>query len=84
MSCCGSPRQFSAGPPAPVPLPAAEHGAPPSSHTVFEYLGRSALLIAGPVTGRPYHFAAPGARLAVQRDDAASLLRVPVLRPVRG
>jgi hypothetical protein len=49
----------------------------------MQYVGQSALTVTGPVTGRTYRFAAPGASLAVNRHDAASLLYVPTLRPVR-
>jgi hypothetical protein len=38
---------------------------------LFEYLGPSAILVVGPVTGRPYHFA-PGVPIAVDPLDAPS------------
>jgi hypothetical protein len=49
----------------------------------FRYIGGSSLTVTGPVTGHTYRFAAPGARLEVNRHDAASLLYVPSLQPVR-
>jgi hypothetical protein len=49
----------------------------------FRYVGASSLTVTGPVTGRAYRFPAPGARLAVNRHDAPSLLYVPSLQPVR-
>jgi len=47
----------------------------------MQYVGGTALTVTGPVTGRVYRFAAPGARLSVNRHDAASLLYVPSLKP---
>jgi hypothetical protein len=64
-------------------------GAPPdtagtrASHPEFRYTGATSLTVTGPVTGRTYRFAGPGARLEVNRHDAASLLYVPSLQPVR-
>ena len=47
---------------------------------MFTYLGRTALTVTGPATGRIYRFAAPGARLRVDARDATALRKVPVLR----
>jgi hypothetical protein len=85
MSCCGSPRPaFDARPLAPGALPPAGAALAAPGQPLFQYHGSSTLVVTGPVTGRRYHFAAPGAQLRVDRHDAASLLHVPVLRPVRG
>ena len=48
----------------------------------FAYVGRTALSAIGHVTGASYRFAHPGARLRVDKRDAASLEQVPVLRRV--
>jgi hypothetical protein len=91
MSCCG--RSFlpsssnpSSGrihglPDGPALVAGASAAAP--SDPWMQYVGQSALTVTGPVTGRTYRFAAPGASLAVNRHDAASLLYVPTLKPVR-
>jgi hypothetical protein len=50
--------------------------------TEFAYVGRTALSAIGHVTGASYRFARPGARVHVDRRDAASLEQVPVLRRV--
>jgi len=51
--------------------------------TQFEYAGATALTTQGPVSGRLYRFARPGARVAVDRRDARALAMVPNLRLVR-
>jgi len=96
MSCCGNrplrtdgadratggpgSSAWSGGSPA-VPHPGAAAARPADPE--FRYVGASSLTVTGPVTGRAYRFAAPGARLAVNRHDAPSLLYVPSLQPVR-
>ncbi len=52
--------------------------------TWLEYVGRTALVLTGPFTGRRYRFVRPGARLAVDVRDRHALLAVPVLKPVIG
>ena len=49
---------------------------------LFEYFGRTTLVIVGPVTGVTYRFNHPGARTAVHARDRTSLNAVPVLREV--
>jgi hypothetical protein len=49
----------------------------------FEYVGRTALTVTGPLSGQRYRFAAPGARLLVDGRDAFALATVPVLERVR-
>jgi hypothetical protein len=49
---------------------------------VFEYRGATALTVMGTRTGARYHFATPGARLAVDLADRAGLAQVPTLREV--
>ena len=85
MSCCGSryagpqARSVSAGTGA---APPASTGVP--SDPIFEYVGPTSLVVMGPVTGRRYHFERRGARLAISRHDAASLLYLPVLKSISG
>jgi hypothetical protein len=50
----------------------------------FEYQGRTALTVVGPVTGQTYRFQAAGARLAVDLRDRPGLSAVPNLREVWG
>jgi hypothetical protein len=49
--------------------------APPHSRAqaTFEYVGRTALTVFGPVSRVPYRFAAPGARLQVDPRDRQGL-----------
>ena len=54
------------------------HGAP-----IFEYIGRTALTVFGPISGAPYRFNGPGSRLAVDPRDRPALAVIPVLRFVR-
>jgi hypothetical protein len=49
---------------------------------VLEYVGRTAMTVIGPMTGRHYRFDRPGARLAVDGRDHASLTRIAKLRQV--
>lgn len=92
MSCCGHRplRPDGAGggtvhgsPAMGAGLSAADTPGSRASHPEFRYTGATTLTVTGPVTGRTYRFAAPGARLEVNRHDAASLLYVPSLQPVR-
>lgn len=73
-----------------VPLPArrAAHASPPvrghrSNVAYFEYNGKTALTVIGPVSGVRYRFAAPGSRVAVDLRDRRSLAAVPNLSQVR-
>lgn len=71
MSCCGKQRtqffgSFSSGGPAP-------------ERYFFRYMGRTALTVAGPVSGKYYRFPAPGATVEADPADAPSLEQVPQL-----
>jgi hypothetical protein len=46
----------------------------------FEYTGHTGVTVTGRVTGRPYRFPEPGARVAVDYRDATAMMAVPVLR----
>ena len=53
-----------------------------SPHPSFQYIGGSGLTVQGPASKRLYRFASPGAIVAVDARDAASLSRMPQLRRV--
>jgi len=83
MPCCGNgrarvaaawtpKREQRAGPVAPAIL------AP--KPVVFEYTGKAALAVTGPITRATYRFLAPGARVPVDAKDAGAVAAVPNLR----
>jgi hypothetical protein len=78
MGCCGKNRLVrqveNDGPLRVMPTPRA-----PSAQ-YFEYIGKTSLTAFGPVTGRHYRFARPGALLAVDERDGPSMAGVPNLR----
>ena len=85
MSCCGRNRSAPTVAHSDYSQPAMQAGPnAPASTIDFEYKGQTALQVTGPVTGRSYRFDKPGARIAVSRHDAASLLHIPNLAPVLG
>ena len=81
MSCCGKGRtqlrlagnSSQAAPPT--------TGAPPlrAARIYFQYTGATSLRVDGPISGRRYLFAGPGARLEVDPRDRRSLAAVPKL-----
>jgi hypothetical protein len=81
VSCCGRLRQRL----APAGL-AAGSGAvkrptePTASAPVLEYVGRTGLTAAGPITGSRYRFNRPGAQVVVDARDVPGLLAIPTLR----
>jgi hypothetical protein len=86
--CCGKSRaqwRSSAIPRVAPPTLApqvAGAGAPSakSPSVTFEYIGRTTLLVRGPVSKRSYHFDKPGRRLEIDARDSVSLVTVPMLR----
>jgi hypothetical protein len=52
---------------------------PAKTVTFFQYNGRTALTVVGPVSKTVYRFDAPGRRVVVDRRDRASLARMPQL-----
>lgn len=79
MSCCGSKRAVaSASPGSGGPVAS---GQAPAAHAAveLEYKGRTTLRARGPVSGRDYWFAHPGARVRVDVRDAPALDGVPNL-----
>jgi hypothetical protein len=57
---------------------AAHMPAPPQHSTVayFQYCGRTAMTVIGPVSGMRYRFPAPGSRLPVDIRDRAAVAAV--------
>jgi hypothetical protein len=49
---------------------------------MFEYVGRTALTVVGPITGVRYRFDRTGSRMRVDLRDRQGLAQVPVLRLV--
>jgi hypothetical protein len=87
--CCGKSRaQFQRripGPPLPSPF-ATPSPRPPLARfpgVAFEYVGRTGLTVAGPVTGQEYRFDRPGSRVEVDPRDRPSIAAIPLLRQVR-
>jgi hypothetical protein len=86
MPCCGQRNTSryignvtSALPPSAGPPIAAPQG---QRRLLFEYAGSTALTVIGPVTGKRYRFAGPGARVEVDRHDRRSLAALSQLRQV--
>jgi hypothetical protein len=84
MSCCGRGKALQR------PLPLQNIARPPAraphqqvAPVMFEYAGPGAIAVTGPFTGTIYRFGAAGQRVPVRGADAASLLGVPGLKPVR-
>ena len=84
MCCQGKRRELYQNIPSrPVHEPAqAVVSTPVAPRTVvyFEYAGQTGLTAVGPITGKRYRFARPGATVAVDGRDAPSLAAVPQLR----
>lgn len=83
MACCGgkreqflqrtdpAPSHVQVGPPSPTTRPVY------AGPVEFQYTGRTGLSVLGPITRTRYRFNGPGARVAVDPRDAASLTAVP-------
>ncbi len=78
MACCGKHRTRTV---QPAVAPRTITPQTPSAQ-YFAYFGQTGLTAVGPVTGRQYRFAHPGATLAVDQRDAPGLAGVPNLRRV--
>jgi len=82
MSCCGqnrqrlsdldSRRQMLGSSPA-------QKRTSPRSLVYFEYVGKTGLTVIGPITGKRYRFPKPGAKIAVDSNDAPLLTTIPRL-----
>ncbi len=86
MSCCGGKRQQ---------FPVNAKGSQRAMHRmrrnvvpqkasskVFEYTGRTGLIVRGPITGRIYRFPRHNTRVSVDGRDSLGLTAVPNLRRV--
>jgi len=88
MSCCG--RKSSAPRSAPAPSSPSPSVPPPVAGSVrrsgafFRYVGRTALTVTGPATGRTYRFDRPGVVVGVDVRDAAHVAGIPTLQRVLG
>ncbi len=85
MACCGSRTLPPASTmPTGYRVPPANVPAAPMTyrHAFFEYVGATAMTVTGGATGRRYRFERPGARVAVDPKDRASVAQVPQLREV--
>ena len=89
MSCCGQ-RRLTPGVKgskrdAAGFSPTAHWAQRPSPVSIvhFEYIGKTALTVIGPITGKKYRFPQPGSKIAVDVADALSVATIPVLRQTR-
>ncbi len=85
MNCCGNKRNAwqHAEQPQRGGIPAGTSSAQGVKTIYFEYIGPTALTVVGQITAQRYRFAAPGAVIAVDARDAASLMAVPHLKRAR-
>ncbi len=89
MGCCGNGNQrrgdsMQASPPAPAPAPAPVQQPMRYGHVFFEYVGPTAMTAIGRASGKHYRFDRPGAQVAVEPMDEASMRGVPNLRRIYG
>lgn len=90
MGCCGGSRRTVAATSGARVSPAlhtpSDGGARVKRlpHAYFQYSGRTALTVVGPVSGRRYRFSGPGQVVAVDPADRRALASVPHLRQVAG
>ena len=82
MSCCGGRSRGSVSLPHPGNS-AAAHPAERPTLSVFRYEGDKTLAVTGGATGKRYVFVGPGAEVAVDIRDRASVRQVPRLRELR-
>jgi hypothetical protein len=84
MSCCGGKRRHwnRESSVASSDMGVSLTPSPEGPGVFFEYQGRTALTVRGPLTGRRYRFSAPGARVAVDARDAPAIVGVPNLKRV--
>lgn len=87
MPCCGGKRtrmaQMAQNAPASLAVQPGRPVRPAVSPVVtFEYAGKTALSVVGPVSGLRYRFAYSGAKMQVDARDRRGLLTVPLLRLV--
>ncbi len=75
MPCCGQNRPREHFRYQPVTRPAPPAARAPGPETRLRFVGRSAILVRGPMTGRSYAFTKPSAEQPVSRADVDALLR---------
>ena len=86
--CCGKSRAQFRGTMSNLPPPRFVRSASSAPQlarrpsTTFEYIGRTRLTVAGPVTGREYRFDRMGARVEVDPRDTPSIAAIPLLKQV--
>jgi hypothetical protein len=81
MACCGQRRALAL---TNGRLAEANHRprpVPPSA--LYEYTGATGMTVVGPISGRTYRFAQPGARVQVDARDIPSMTGLPNLRLLR-
>lgn len=86
MCNCGNKREsFSAQPSLKLSSgqPVARQGNKMWPDVSFEYTGKTALSVRGPISGKNYRFAKPGDTQLIDYRDASSMLGVPVLRRLK-
>jgi hypothetical protein len=80
MQCCGPGRAAASGSGNLAKL--AERRRPAQSLVLYEYTGATGMTVRGPRSGHSYRFGHPGAQVAIDPRDVASLAGVPNLRRV--
>jgi len=85
MSCCGGKGTSSRNAmPSRASTSALRSLAPSLPNVVvFRYEGPTALTVTGRATNRRYYFAKPGAEVAVDLRDEASVAQVPKVKAIR-
>jgi len=89
MPCCGKKRKQASQETQTLRTPEPPERAIPQAKLArdaapgFQYLGKTALTVIGPRTGRHYRFDRPGAVITVDPMDRRALAAVSVLRQVR-
>jgi len=83
MSCCGGNRAHNYTVPNRAAAAARPEVTAGATVAIFRYDGRTALTVIGRVTGRRYWFREPGAEIAVDMRDRASMQQVPNVKEVR-
>jgi hypothetical protein len=90
MACCGQKRQQIRAQASPVRRPDSQ---PKNSGTKespihregvkFQYVGKTAMIAIGLISGQQYRFTTPGTIVQVDPRDSASLAAIPNLRQLR-
>lgn len=87
MPCCGDRRKRLYRPTLKArSSQALRPDASPANRTAsasFRYVGRTALTVRGPISGRVYFFEQPGSIMTIDPRDHRALSTVPMLRPTR-